>query len=44
MQLWLIAVLRRAGYEPTMREWRIAMSILAAGLVVVVVALLLWAL
>ncbi len=42
--MWLIAVLKRAGYEPTLREWRIAMGILAVGAIVGVVVLLAWAL
>ena len=40
VDLWMLAALRKAGREPTMTQWRIAMGILAAGALVVVVTLI----
>jgi hypothetical protein len=37
VNLWLVGLLRRAGYEPTLAQWRIAMWILAVGAVVAVI-------
>lgn len=40
VDFWMLAALRKAGREPTMAQWRIAMWILAAGGLIVVVTLI----